>query len=89
MVGQAFTNLSLSVRKHICLSSHMEHTQGDVETGERGGQEEVDAPEKPFIEGPQVTKAKNEFRRSLQKIFSETCWVDLIMKDIEYLEINS
>lgn len=65
------------------MLSRAEHTEGDVELGERGKPEVVKAPE-DAAQGILAEKAKKEFRTSLQKIFNNVIWVDNIMDDVEY-----
>lgn len=82
---KSFSDLGHSVRKHICVDTRAVNTEGDVELGERGTRDDTEAPEETLIEG-RVKKAKNEFRRSLQKVFSEARWVDSVMDDVQMWE---
>lgn len=61
------------------------NTEDDVELCERGTRDDTEALEEALPESP-VKKAKNEFRRSLQKIFSEARWVDSVMDDVQVWE---
>lgn len=82
MTKKAFTNIGYYIWKHVCVRSCIEHPEGDVELGEREGSKAIDGT---LLETP-VEKAKNEFRVSLQKIFSEAIWVDEIMWGIKIWE---
>lgn len=82
---KSLSNLGHYVRNLICVSSHTRHTQGDVESGERENQEEVETPEETSMESPGENVQK-EFRRALEDTFSEAKWVDEIRWNIEQWE---
>lgn len=67
------------------MASRAVKTEDDVELGERGTRDE--APEET-LPGSLAEKERNEFRRSLQKIFSEAEWVDNVMDDVQDWEIG-
>lgn len=69
-----------SVRKHTSTSSYTGHLEDDVEVGERDNQEGTETPDGP------VETSKNEFRTSLQKVFSDADRVERIMGSIESWE---
>lgn len=56
-----------------------------MELAERGGREHPEAHEESLPESP-VQTAKAEFRRSLQKMFSDATRVDKIMSFITHWE---
>lgn len=78
---KALSDLSHIVQAHICMLSHIGQTEGDVEMGERTRREEADVTGETSLENL-VEKARNEFRRSVQSVFSEADCVDKIMKSI-------
>lgn len=82
MTKKAFTNIGYYIWKQVCARSCIEHPEGDVELGEWEGPKAIEGT---LSETP-VEKAKNEFRVSLQKIFSEAIWVDEIMWGIKIWE---
>lgn len=65
------------------MASRAVNTEGDVELGERRILDDTEAPETVLPVSP-AEKAQNEFRRSLQRIFSEARWVDNVMDDVKY-----
>lgn len=81
----AFSNLGHFVQEHICTASRAGNTKGDIALCERGGQENSEVHEEIYPESP-VEKVKKEFRRSLQKMFSDSDRVEEIMSDIERWE---
>lgn len=73
------------LRKRLCISLERGHTDRDIESKRPEGEEEVEAPEESSPEIP-VSKAKNEFRRFLRKMFSDAARVEEIMRDIDIWE---
>lgn len=77
---KALSDVICTVRVYICETFHTGRTGDDVEMGESARREEAEAHEETCSPDK---KAKNEFRKSLQKFFSEA---DLVMSNIEYWE---
>lgn len=73
------------VRSHACVSCHKIGAEGDAESGERSRRHTVAVIEETHSEGT-AEKAKNEFRRSLQKVFSNNNRVEEIMLTIKFDE---
>lgn len=69
------------MRSHVRISSHTLNAEGEAESGGRRRRETTSAIEETTLEGP-VEKAKNEFRRSMQKVFSDNNTVNRIMVTI-------
>lgn len=63
------------------MASRAVNTGDDVELAGRGGRNGTEAPEATLPES-NVEKAKNAFRTSLQKIFTEDRWVVNVMGNI-------
>lgn len=63
----------------------MQRTRDNIESGEAGTLEREETKEE-ISSGSPVEKAKNEFRTSLQKIFSEDKLVKRIMTPLNYFE---
>lgn len=78
----ALSNLCRTDRTHICTSYPTSCTEGDIELGERVRREEAKSAEEVSYGSP----AKDEFRKSLQSIFSKADCVDRIMSRIDYLD---
>lgn len=78
LIKKALAYLGRYIREQICVSFHAGNTEGDVESGERVIQEEAKAPEASSSESP-AEKVMDEFRRSLQKSFSDPECVNTIM----------
>lgn len=72
-----FSNIGYFVRKHTCVSVHVGHAEDNVESKERHGQDDDEAPEETSL------TAKNEFHKSLERIFSKSDLVDGIFVSIE------
>lgn len=82
MTKKALSDLSRTVRAHICVPPRAEHAGDDIETGEAvRRQEEGEAAEESSSESPSE-KRKNEYRESLQKMFGDARLVQEIMSDI-------
>lgn len=58
----------------------------DEESGERDRRGEAESPEKEITRENQTEKAKNEFAKSLRKIFTDVGRVEEIMRDITIWE---
>lgn len=78
---KALLYLSRTVRANTCVPSYTEHLEGDIEMGENDRREEAAAPMVTFSESP-TEKAKDEFRRSIQGVFSNSELVDRVMMDV-------
>lgn len=81
---RALSYLGRFFRKHICISYHRGHTDGDIESLGTDGGEEAET-EGTSLESP-IGRAKSEFCRSLQKMFSDASRVEEIMWDIAIWE---
>lgn len=79
---KALTNLCRTDRTHICVSYLTSCAEGDIEMGESFRQEEAESHEELSSQSP----AKDEFRKSLQSIFTKSDCVDRIMSRIDYLD---
>lgn len=75
------------MQKHICVASRAVNTEDDIELGEMGGRGYFEVHEEWSSAGP-VEKAKKDFRRSLQKMFSDAARVESIMSDIRGWELG-
>lgn len=82
---KALSALGRFFRRHLCGDCHVRHTGDNVESGEAGTQQRVEAIEETASEGPSE-RVKNEFRKSLRKIFSEVDQVDRIMAPLNCFE---
>lgn len=85
---KALSNLGHCIRKHFHRYPSSNHAGGKVESGETGGREELEASED---NSPQYSaeKAKVEFRKSLQNVFSEVNTVNGIMSYVDVWERGS
>lgn len=83
MTRKTLSALGHTVRKDCCISSHTGHLEGDVESGAIVTLQEFEGPERT---SPEILaeKAKDEFRRSLHKVFSDPDRVEDIMSDISF-----
>lgn len=86
MIKKALSYLSSMVRERICVSHHAGNTEGDVESGERNEREEAEAPGVTFVESPAAKIATNEFRKSVQNIFSDTSREGKIMWHLNFIK---
>lgn len=78
MAKKTLSGLGHWVQSHILVSSHTGNAEGDAESGERSRWDTAEEIEETPSQGP-AEKAKNEFRRSLQKVFSKNDRVDRII----------
>lgn len=85
VIKEALSNLGHYIWKYIRVVSRAVKTEGDVELGEVGGREILEANEESSSEGS-ARRAKTEFRSSLQKMFSDAARVEEIMKNIKLWE---
>lgn len=69
------------------MPSHTGHGERDVESGESDKGEAAEALEGTSAEG-HAEKAKNEFRTSLLKTFSDIACVEEIMRDVGRWELG-
>lgn len=76
---KTLSDLGYWVRSHVCVSSHTVNAEGAAESGERSRRDTAEVVEEDHSPGP-AEKSKNEFRRSLQKVFSNKERVDRIME---------
>lgn len=81
---RALSNISRAIWTHTCLTNQPTHSGEDVEMGECVGRDEAEAPEEISSEIP----VKNEFRKSLQKVFSDANCVNRIMNNVDRMEHN-
>lgn len=79
--------LGPAIRKHMCVFSRAYQTEGHVESRKREGQEEIEASENTAKKSAE--RAKNEFCKSLQSVFSQVNTVNGIMSYVDEWERGS
>lgn len=82
MTTKALSDLVHYVRSHIYVSAQTGNAEADAESGERSRQDPAETVDETPSKSP-AWKAKDEFRWSLQKVFSESNNVEKIMLIIE------
>lgn len=79
--------LGPAIRKHMCVFSRTYHTEGQVESRKREGQEDTEVSEN--TPKTSAEKAKDEFRIFLLTVFSEVNTVNGIMAYVDEWESGS
>lgn len=79
--------LGPAIRNHVCVFSRPYHTEGQVESRKREGQEDTEVSEN--TPKTSAEKAKDEFRIFLLTVFSEVNMVNGIMSYVDEWESGS